>query len=286
MKVIDYKFLIIFIKIQTERTEKSKFSEVKDMHKINPLMYPDFISIADIHKCGKVYPLSIAEGIQDGEIFTNSMKDYGNVLFWSQSGFAYISGKVDRCFLEEIYELMLDRNKSNSRRFLLLTSDEYIEDYFMSKDDVILEKRYLFNYSGNGKFIEPSILVGYELKEIDNLLWLEISGKIVPSLFWKDANDFLLKGKGYCIICGNDIASWAFSAAISSEEIDIGIETNPKYRQQGLGMLVAKKMIQYTIEQGKKPVWACHYKNIASEGIAEKLGFIKVSECSIIKRND
>lgn len=256
------------------------------MHKINPLMYPDFISIADTHKCGKVYPLSIAEGIQDGEIFTSSMKDYGNVLFWAQSGFAYLSGNTDRCFLEEIYELMLDRNKSNSRRFLLITSDEYIEDYFMSKDDVILEKRYLFDYSGKGKFIEPSLPVGYELKEIDNQLLLKITGKIVPSLFWKDTNDFLINGKGYCIICGNDIASWAFSAAISSKEIDIGIETSSKYRLQGLGMFVAKKMIQYTIAQGKKPVWACHYKNIASERIAEKLDFIKLSECSIIKSNN
>lgn len=51
-------------------------------------------------------------------------------------------------------------------------------------------------------------------------------------------------------------------------------------------MAVAKRMIQYTIEQSKKPVWACHYKNNASERMAEKLGFVKVSECSIIKKND
>ncbi len=47
-------------------------------------------------------------------------------------------------------------------------------------------------------------------------------------------------------------------------------------------MIVAKKMIQYTIAQSKQPVWACHYKNSASEKMAEKLGFVKGSECEII----
>lgn len=77
--------------------------------------------------------------------------------------------------------------------------------------------------------------------------------------------------------------SWAFSAAVSTKEIDIGIETNSQYQQRGLGFIVARKMIQYVISQGKKPVWACHYKNAASEKMAEKLGFNKKTECSVIK---
>lgn len=253
------------------------------MYKIDSLRYSDFIAIADNHDCGKVYPLAIAEDIQKGDIFTSSMKNYNNVLFWSYCGFAYLSGKADECFLEDIYEFILDRTKLDSRRFLLMTRDEYIQEYFKSKHDVIVEKRYLFEYSKNRKMVEPILPVGYELKEIDNQLLGKISGKITPILFWQDINDFLAKGKGYCITCDNDIASWAFSAAISSKEIDIGIETNPEYKQQGLGLIVAQKMIQYTIGQEKEPVWACHYKNAASERMAEKLDFVKVSECSIIK---
>ncbi len=41
------------------------------LYKIDPLMYPDFVSIANAYKCGRVYPLSIAEGVQEGEIYTN-----------------------------------------------------------------------------------------------------------------------------------------------------------------------------------------------------------------------
>lgn len=253
------------------------------LYKLNSLQYSDLSDIANTHDCGSVYPLSVAEGIQEGEIFANSVKGYDKVLFWTHSGFAYLSGNVDEYFLEDIYELMVNRTKANTRRFLLMTRNKDIQEYFEQKDDVIIEKRYLFEYSGDKGGTVPFLPVGYELKEIDNQLLKRISGKIVPSLFWKDKNDFLVKGKGYCIVCGDDIASWAFSAAVSSKEIDIGIETSSKYKQQGLGIIVAKRMIQYVFEQGKKPVWACHYKNVASEKMAEKLGFIKVSECSIIK---
>lgn len=30
-------------------------------------------------------------------------------------------------------------------------------------------------------------------------------------------------------------------------------------------------------------MWACHYEKVASERMAEKLGFMKVAECFIIK---
>lgn len=253
------------------------------LYKLNSQQYSNLFDYAKKHDCGSVYPLSVAEGIQEGDIFINSVQDYEKVLFWTHSGFAYLSGNIDEHFLEDIYEFMLDRTKTNTKRFLLMTRNKYIQEYFESKEDVIEEKRYLFQYSYAKGFIESSLPDGYELNEIDNRLLRKIIGKIVPSLFWNDANDFLLKGKGYCITCNNDIVSWAFSAAVSTKEIDIGIETKPEYKQQGLGMIVANKMIQYTIQQGKEPVWACHYKNTASEKMAEKLGFIKVSECSVIK---
>lgn len=253
------------------------------LYKINPSRYPDFIAAADAHNCGKVYPLSVAEGIQEGDIFTGSINNYDNVLFWTYCGFAYLSGKADDCFLEDVYELMTDRTDADRRRFLLMTKDTHIQEYFKSKDDVIAEKRYLFGYSKNRGTVGTVLPVGYELKEIDDRLSEQISGKITPALFWKNVNDFTEKGKGYCLICNNEIAAWAFSAAVSGREIDIGIETNPKYRQQGLGLIVAQKMIQYAIEREKEPVWACHCKNTASERMAGKLGFEKISECFVVK---
>jgi len=251
------------------------------LRKLSKAQYSELISIAGVHNCGCVYPLSVAEGTQTGDIYTDSDGCSEKFLFWTQSGFSYLSGVVDNDFLNDIYRLMTDRRKPDGKRFLLMTKDQNVLDYFDSKEDVIAERRYLFEYTGQPKVY--NVPEGYELKETDNRSLDKISGTIVPGLFWSSADEFLAKGKGYCITCGEDIVSWAFSSAVSTDEIDIGIETNPDHKKKGLGIIVANEMIQYTLQQGKKPVWACHCKNTASEKMAEKLGFVKIGECFVLK---
>ncbi len=251
------------------------------MHKVTCEDYVQYIDIANLNQCGRVYPCSVAEGNQSGDIFVSSA-DAGEVMFWMHCGFAYHSSNISDEFLEEIYAFMMDKNIP--RRFLLMTDSEMVENYFKVKEDVVLERRYLFEYAVDSEIIEMHMPDGFELKEMDENLLAKISGNIVPALFWSDMQEFLSKGKGYCAVHNEEVASWAFSAAVSSQEIDIGIETNPKYQKRGLGMIVAQQMMKYAIEQGKKPVWACHYQNTASAKLAEKLGFIKSGECIIIKR--
>ncbi|MBQ6868393.1 MAG: GNAT family N-acetyltransferase, partial [Clostridia bacterium] len=91
------------------------------------------------------------------------------------------------------------------------------------------------------------------------------------------------KGRGYCVIHRENIASWAFSAAVTSEEIDIGVETAEGYKNKGLGKTVANQMIKYTLEQNKLPVWACHCTNAGSNRMAQSLGFVISHQCYFIK---
>lgn len=108
--------------------------------KLNPIQYSDLIKIARTHDCGCVYPLSVAEGIQEGDIFTKSVDDLKTILFWTQSGFAYLSGDIDESFLEDIYEIMMERNRTHKKRFILMSKNQYIDNYFMTKQDVCIEK--------------------------------------------------------------------------------------------------------------------------------------------------
>lgn len=85
-------------------------------------------------------------------------------------------------------------------------------------------------------------------------------------------------------MCGKEVAAWAFSSAVSNNEIDIGIETDEKYQHKGFATAVSTAMIKYVLAQNKTPVWACHYKNIASSKLAERSGFDRTSECYVIKR--
>ena len=105
-----------------------------------------------------------------------------------------------------------------------------------------------------------------------------IKGRIIPAFSWDSNDAFLEKGLGYAAMDGDRVATVAFSSAVSSEEIDIGVETDPDYRGRGLAAGVAGKMCEAVLALGKKPIWSCSTMNTASEKTAEKIGFIKVRE--------
>ena len=251
------------------------------MYKTEQKDHLNYIQYIDRSGCGSVYPFSLAEGIQRGDIYS----DKSAFLYWHYSGFAFLYGKYDERSLRFVSSLFLDSAGANSRRFILFTADDSVERFFRKTGNVAVERRLFFEY-GKECPSERPLPARYSLCDIDNMLLARLNGNITPYFSWDNSGDFLEKGKGCCIVEGNNIASWAFSAAVSSEEIDIGIETAAGYRHLGLAAIVAEKMIQYCLDQHKRPVWACHGDNIASRKLAEKLGFVKVSECMTIKRAD
>ena len=217
--------------------------------------------------------------IQQGDVFAN----HHSVLFWHYCGFAFIYGDYDESFLNDVYKKFINNNM-HSRRFILFISDERARDYFINKESIVLERRYFFEYRKSISANNQVLSSNFQLCEICKELFYKINGNVTPLFSWDNSSDFLEKGKGYCILDGETVAAWAFTAAISDEEIDIGIETRAEYRNCGLGAIVSDKMVQYCFQQHKRPVWACHSNNIASQKLAEKVGFVKTSECFTIKR--
>lgn len=249
------------------------------MNLITSQDYKFFERFAYACKCGNVYPLSIVQSYQEGSVFTKQTANCNTVLFWHYSGFAFVSGRYDEDFLEMICKMLSEANKNN-RRFILFNTDERIDEFFVHKRNSIPQRRYFYEYNMcREPVIQPH---SFELKPIDTDNIARIQGKITPAFSWENEDAFLSKGKGYCIEMNGDIAAWAFSAAISDKEIDIGVETNEKYSGMGLASMVCKEMIKYILNENKKPVWACHSQNIASAKLATKIGFQKISECSII----
>lgn len=250
------------------------------MYKAKPEEYINYIQHIEKTSCGAVYPYSTAELFQSGDIFSNS-RCY---LYWHYSGFAFLYGEYDEDSLKFVHKLILNSETVNSRRFVLFVSDKAVERFFRNAENVIVEQRFFFEYKNDPPSTVPDLPDGFKLCEINNELLNKLNGNITPYFSWDSADSFLKKGRGYCIVDGNRAAAWAFTAAVSSKEIDIGIETSSEYRCLGLAEITAKKMIQYCFEQRKRPVWACHYKNIASQKLAEKLGFLRTSECFTVKK--
>lgn len=251
------------------------------MQKVKKVEYSNYIELAKANTCNTVYPMSVAEGVQEGDIYTDDTKNPAYALFWHVSGFAYLTGHPDKEELDEIYALMKNESGQNPRRFVLEIKDEEVAGYFRDKEDVEKHPRYRFRL----KEIKPAeeIPEGYELKEVDERLLAKVKGRIVPSNFWSSAEEFLAQGKGYCLVQGEEVAAIAFSAAVSSEQVDIGIETCEQHRRKGLAAVAAKKMAAYVKSIGKEPVWDCDAVNVGSRATAEKVGFEVMAEHAYYK---
>ena len=132
----------------------------KDYHKL--------IEFAEKSTCNRVYPLSIAEGNQNGRIFVDSMVNPASVLFWHQCGFAYLSGEPNETFLSEIATRIRNEHGNNQRRFVLQVDNNEWEDYFANTSGIVREERYSFCFQKTGFSMEETVLPdAFVMKEID-----------------------------------------------------------------------------------------------------------------------
>ncbi|SFC96901.1 GNAT family N-acetyltransferase [Ruminococcus albus] len=235
--------------------------------KIPQNSYREFIQTADKLTFGKIYPLSIAEGRQAGDIYTDGKA----VLFHHLCGFGYVAGKADDTFINGVKDLM-----HNGGRRMVLFADEGLAEHF--GEGFAVDSRLFFEYRKPSppKYSLPE---GYSLKRLNSGLISQMEGRIVPAFSWKSTESFLAGGTGFCVAFEGRPAAWAFSAAVSSGEVDIGVETAEAYRRKGLAYIVAAKTIDDILDSGRTPVWACHAGNAGSEGLAKKLGFEHIGEC-------
>ncbi len=80
------------------------------------------------------------------------------------------------------------------------------------------------------------------------------------------------------------VCAVAFSAAVSSDEIDIGVETHEDYRRKGLAVILAGRMCERTLEIKKRPVWAHSISNMGSMNTALKCGFVQDKINTVIRK--
>ncbi len=251
------------------------------MIRIEPFRYCDLIPWAKRSACNRVYPLSIAEGIQSGDVYVDSVEDPKTVLFWHYCGFAYISGAVSETILEEIEGDICRRSK---RRFALITDDALAVDYFSGKGHAVSE-RIEYVYEGGSDIVTAPASI--EIKKIDENNLRSIAGRIVPSFSW-EGDRFLRYGFGFAAFDGEDYCGVAFSSAVSSEETDVGVEVAPDRRGRGIASALVRRMCDEIVDRGKCPVWAHAASNAASRRTALKCGFVqkKINCFSCIKEEE
>ena len=242
----------------------------------------DYIEYAKQTSSNRVYPLSIAEGYQSGDIIADNINDVQCVMFWHYCGFAYLSGKVTEPFLNRISEDYF--RKETKRRFVLITDDEKVIQFFEGKDGLVMDQRKEYSFGDDVTFSKEDFHTDLRIVKIDASNIKAIQGRIIPAFSWESDDAFLKNGFGYVAMDGDKYAAVAFSAAVSSEEVDIGVETNEAYRNRGLAKILAGYMIREIRTDGKTPVWAHAAGNTASMKTALGVGFKEIHSNTIIRK--
>ena len=259
-----------------------KIKEINLLRKIDRSSYKEFIGYAGNCTANRVYPTSIAAGIQDGEIYAD---DNGCVLFWHYCGFGHISGNVSVQVLEEIYQRFLTAD--TERRFVLITDSEFVSDHYSGREMLRSDKRIEYSYVGMPED-PPRLDDRYVVERItkDNIGC--VRGRITPSFSWEDSGHFLRNGSGFIARSKEDgsFAAVAFSSAVSPDEVDIGVETAEVHRRHGLASYLAYRMIEEVLRQGKRPVWAHAETNAGSRKTALSVGFIPCRTNTVIRKKE
>ena len=266
------------------------------MIKISANNYHLYTEWAKKNTANRVFPCSITEGLQSGEIYVDDDTDTSAVFFWHYCGFGYITGKASVVFLNDIYELMA----SGGRRLVLITREEDVIAFFRDRENIQMDTRAEYVYppaetdtvfmsdqesaiQNTGAAIQNQ---GFSIEKISAENIAGITGRIVPSFSWESADRFLMNGFGYVALEGDRICAVAFSAGISSEEVDIGVETREEYRGRGLASALAGKMCEHIMRIGKKPLWGHAGTNTGSMKTALKCGFIQTGTDTVIRVKD
>jgi len=105
-------------------------------------------------------------------------------------------------------------------------------------------------------------------------MFANIEGSVVPMHFWRDAAQFVRDGGGFTALVDGQPAATAFCSYRHGGELEIGIETAPRHRNQGLARRVACALVDDCLRRGLEPVWACRLENTGSFELARRLGFV------------
>ena len=255
---------------------------MEGMEKVSENNYRNYIPWAKANSANTVYPCSIAEGFQSGDIYVCDDAGLRSVFFWHYCGFGYISGKASDKLLSDVYSEM--NSSHNGRRLVLITSDDDVTAFFRGRD-VLMDSRAEYSYLHRGS-TSAAVRNAFRIEQIDPGNISKIKGRIIPSFSWESSEQFLKEGFGYIAYDQERVCAVAFSAAVSSAETDIGVETHEEYRRMGLAAVLADRMCDHIIEIGKKPVWAHSISNKGSMNTALKCGFIQDRVNTVIKKKE
>lgn len=257
----DYKLAISKLK---EVTINNLFARSVVEQHVNGKIYVDAIATPKAFYVIHPYGMSLLYGDVSDDFLQSELKDY----LLGRNGLRK-TGEWLQIFPSEL-ENRIDTILG--KKLSIFDGDKYRDN---SGDVVVKHKRinFKFNLQKFQQFRRKIDLNEYSFCEVDIDLYNETNGSVVPNKFWNNASEFLTLGVGFSLIVEDQAVAIAFSSFMHDEMLELGMETKLEYRRRGFASIISAKLIEYCLERGLEPVWACRQGNLGSYNLAIKLGF-------------
>jgi RimJ/RimL family protein N-acetyltransferase len=122
---------------------------------------------------------------------------------------------------------------------------------------------------------------GFAVRRVDDALLDAADNDIPDHIFswiewnWESRENYRNRGFGLCTLHENTVVSWSLADCVTNDgQCEIGIQTRPAYRRQGLAAITAAAAVDYALNNGFTKVgWHCNEDNVGSYKTAERVGF-------------
>ena len=247
----------------------------------------DFNNVTQLLNEEKVhctFAYAVVEGKQQGRIYVDNHIEPTCCLITCGSGKYLVAGDTSNTSFNEFLSEYLFNRENHSNYFDLYSSSQkwIVKLDEILGDNAVKLSRQLFqwDYSNEPSISKGSEMLpeGFELRKMDSALFEKYAKEMDSSYYdlWKDADNFVSKGFGFCILKDNEFVSVCNTYYVREGFAEIDIVTKEEFRRQGYALVACFEFIKYCVRNNIKPIWDCDNGNEGSKDLARKLGFYSV----------
>jgi len=239
--------------------------------------------LAEEAKNNRALIFSVIEKKHPGRVFVNKLDNPHFALIVTRVNFMFVLGDVlfdqdEKTLSRTLFGKVL--SDLEEKAIILFSYSEptrkAVERIFQKKEGIRISRKQ-FKLTINPDLMEKyrkikeEVPQGFRLEKMDNMLGEKAGLK-------KEIADFSGDAFGFCLLQGEEIASFCYSIFLGGGEAEVDIKTNEKFQGKGLASIVAAAFIMECFQKGLVPNWATWPYREASIALAHKLGFEEIDD--------
>lgn len=254
------------------------------MERCNIQNYKKILKLLEKVEINTYFAKCVISGYSDGCIIVDSNNKIQNFYIYNFCGMSFLFSE-DKNFISKI----LNYNKNRNIKYegvQLYPSKSVQHLHSLIRNNGLLYKDHTrLNFKFNHEKFDIINTVFNKSEMIKESAYNKIlSGRVIPSMFC-NIEHFNKSGIGYYTNENGKPTSWAFSAFIYENFLEIGVETIKNLQGNNLALINSAALIHYCIKNNIVPVWSCEKQNHGSFKLASRLGFEVSLQTKIIVIN-